>query len=94
MKLALICVLTYVLTYVLSAYLQETLLNGKGFLEAFDAIINNLSPKNLVEIISTIIIQGGIDMIKYLINSLTRKKHLTVENKAQGKAKVTSEWVR
>ncbi len=55
----------------ISAFLQETWLNGEGLLEAFDIITCNLPKSIVVGKAAGFIIEGWTNMIEYLKHYLT-----------------------
>lgn len=77
----------------ISAFLQETWLNGEGLFGAFDTVINNLPNSILAAKMAEFIFTGGLEMIKYLRDYLTVQNQFPMENKIRNKAKVPSEWV-
>ena len=77
----------------ISAFLQETWLNGEDLFEAFDTVINNLPNSILAAKSAEFIFTGGLEMIKYLSDYLTVRNQFPMENKTRNKAKVPSEWV-
>ncbi len=83
----------FVFICALSTFLQETWLNGEGFLGAFDTVINSLPQTIVAGKTAEFIIQRGVDMIKYLTDYLAALNQSTAESETQGKAKVPSEWV-
>ena len=77
----------------ISAFLQEAWLDGRGLLEAFDTVINNLLQTIVAGKMAEFIFRGGLEMIKYLRSYLIVQNQFTMENKTRNRAKVPSEWV-
>lgn len=77
----------------ISAFLQETWLNGAGLFEAFDTVTHNLLKSILAAKAAEFIFTGGLEMIKYLRDYLTVRNQFPMKNKRQNRAKVPSEWV-
>lgn len=77
----------------LSIFLPEVWINGAYLFEAFDTAINNLLQTMIAGKTADFIIDGGIDMIKYMKDYLIVRNQFPMEHKARHKAKVPSEWV-
>lgn len=86
-------VFIWALTFILSVCLREIVLNSNGLSEAFDSIINTCPKTILVEIASTIIITGGINMFKNLRSSSAKPNQSTEKNNSRDETKGLSEWV-
>ena len=82
-----------VLKCALSTFLPEVWINGADLFEAFDTVINSLLQTMIAGKTADFIIDGGIDMIKYMKDYLIVRNEFRIENKAHNKAKVLSEWV-
>lgn len=93
------------ITAIVAAYLELTLFDNIGYLEALYEAINGLPISMLTGIMSTQLMKwgidisqyftyGGIDMLKLHNNSLMAESQSRVKNRIQGKAKAHSEWVR
>ena len=82
-----------VLKCALSTFLPEVWINGADLFEAFDTVINSLLQTMIAGKTADFIIDGGIEMIKYMKDYLIVQNQFLMKNKARNKAKVPSERV-
>ncbi|MDE0084864.1 MAG: hypothetical protein OXU23_04065 [Candidatus Poribacteria bacterium] len=85
-----ICVL--VLKCALNTFLPEVWINGVDPFEAFDTVINSLLQTIIAGKAADFIIDGGIEMIKYMKYYAIVRNQFPMKNKARNKAKGPSKW--